>query len=164
MFEDAKTYPRPAVTPCHLLRSVLAATRLPHFRAVATGLQPRGIRVAPSPLPGGTRLLHLHGRRRRLRIPLLKRLRPVLLLQESTGRKRPENRRQTPPLLPSEPCKSAQATLLLDPQSAAAVWPPREARRSVRGGGQKAVPRGPPDRAGPQGLDGRAGLSKAERA
>ena len=85
MFEDAKTYPRPAATPCHLLRSVLAATRLPHFRAVATGLQPRSIRVAPTPIPGATRMPHLRERCSRGGNPLHERYWQMLLLQESTG-------------------------------------------------------------------------------
>jgi hypothetical protein len=42
------------------LAGIPAATRLHHFGAVATGLQPRGIRVAPTPVPGATRLQHRH--------------------------------------------------------------------------------------------------------
>jgi hypothetical protein len=44
----------------HHLASAPAATRLQHFGAVATALQPRGIRVAPTPVPGATRLPHRH--------------------------------------------------------------------------------------------------------
>jgi hypothetical protein len=52
------------------LAGIPAATRLRHFGSVATGLHPRGIRVAPTPIPGATWLQHLGEGQPRRRNPL----------------------------------------------------------------------------------------------
>ena len=58
----------------HPGRNTLLASRPPPgcdtLGAVASGLQPRSIRVAPTPVPGATRLQHLHESRSQQRISL----------------------------------------------------------------------------------------------
>src|SRR5215218_653882 len=55
---------------CNTLRASRPPPGCNTLGAVATGLHPRGIRVAPTPIPGATRLQHLGEGQPRPRIPL----------------------------------------------------------------------------------------------
>jgi hypothetical protein len=96
-------------------------------------LQPRSIRVAPTPLPGDTRLRHPHEGRTRRGIPLRERQLMVLSWSRSTGRKwfekSPTN--PTPSTLRAVQTRATRASV--STLKLCYRMPPLKARRSVRG-------------------------------